>query len=755
MSILITWCQNDNFDSYKVLKNKTFVEINDLINIETLYNCSFDIYSKNESGYCFLEYMSQNKNKDRYHFTMHLIKNKNKRFYHVKLVTDLNTYLSKFVCNSCGFIFSKKFNYIRHLNNKCSIAGQFKFVGGYQELKPLGLYEYLVNLGYDIQKNDMHKDHFICYDFETYGKKIIDQKVLKKTSSSTYLHKCVPFCYSVQSTICKEPSHFCDFDEDRLISQFIKDLENLSSEISKCYKPRFDFILTDLEKQIEILENEITNLENKIETLEKSSKKNKKDKKLKMDFFNAHECFKLERKCESTYDDILISSFSFIKSLPKIKHNRSSIKLDIYHLNSKLKEIRKIHKMVFDHIFCHSVAGFNSGNFDINLVRDRLLIHLQNNKIEVLKKCNRYLLIKTPTLKFVDILNFVPPNTSLDKFCKNMTPPNSESDLSKGHLPYDKIDSIDAVLSHDMPLYHHFFNILKGKNSFEENIDIPKEITDSKKKKEYILKTAQSRYKNFQKFWKENNFNMQSYIAYYCNRDTHILLEATKIYASTFRTQFQIELFNHISLPQISRKLMKIEAFKSKCILSNFSKHNSWIYYALKASLCAGSSQVYSRFADTNSFIEDNKIHIKKPNVKKSNMIKQIKGLDCTSMYARALMGDYPTNNPICYVKNEMSDDSFEIKRSIQYRDVYLFTHFLENQLNVKIQTQISHGYEIIKLGYPLDGFIEKSRENKHLFDKIDKITNTKGFYQSIAIEFNGCFAHSHPCHTRDKDPFY
>ena len=96
--------------------------------------------------------MSQNKNKDRYHFTMHLIKNKNKRFYHVKLVTDLNTYLSKFVCNSCGFIFSKKFNYIRHLNNKCSIVGQFKFVGGYQELKPLGLYEYLVNLGYDIQK---------------------------------------------------------------------------------------------------------------------------------------------------------------------------------------------------------------------------------------------------------------------------------------------------------------------------------------------------------------------------------------------------------------------------------------------------------------------------------------------------------------------------------------------------------------------------------------------------------------------------
>ena len=136
---------------------------------------------------------------------------------------------------------------------------------------------------------------------------------------------------------------------------------------------------------------------------------------------------------------------------------------------------------------------------------------------------------------------------------------------------------------------------------------------------------------------------------------------------------------------------MRLEGHKRGCILANFSKQNSWIYYALKASLTAGSSQIYTRVANENTYILNNLVHQKQKKVEpkkqntshwgpppsEGNGVQHILGMDCTAMYGRALMGYYPTNNPICYVKNDPKKPHFSIQKSIQYSQVYLFMHYL------------------------------------------------------------------------------
>ena len=661
---------------------------------------------------------------------------------------------------------------MRHRLSGCSRVSRFKFVGGYQSLKPLTLYNYLLNLGYDITEKQMEKNDFISYDFESYGKKIHNDKNVK-SNSNIYLSECIPFSFSVQSTQCDKPKHYCNFNVEKLICQFVKVLENISENLSKKYEARFTTILHDLKNKITNTEKEILELENKLSNLTEN-KKTKKNLKKDLSFVSLAQCYRLETECHNEPEKFLRNGYLFFKNFPKIKFNPSLLKLDIYHLECKLKQLEKIHNLLNDHIYCHRVCGYNSSSFDTNLVRKYLLIFLKiDNNTTVLKKHNRYLLIQTQKLKFVDVMNFLPPNTSLDKFCRDMYSCSSKSDNietahEKGYLPYDKIDSIAAIQSHKLPLFDDFFNILSGRNSFEENITTPSDFKTDLEKKAYISKIAHKRYINFKTFWLKNNFNMQSYIEYYCNKDVNILLNATKKYASVFRSQFKIELFDHISLPQISRKLMRLEAHKGGCILANFSKQNSWIYYALKASLTAGSSQIYTRLANENTYILNNKVYQKKatrpkkqntshwgPPPSETNTVRHILGMDCTAMYGRSLMGYYPTNNPICYVKNDPTKKHFSIQKSIQYSEVYLFMHYLERKYSVSITTQRSVGYEIVKLGFPLDGFIEKSQKNIHLFQKIDKLTNTRGFYHSIAVEYHSCYYHSHPCSQRVNDPLF
>ena len=67
------------------------------------------------------------------------------------------------------------------------------------------------------------------------------------------------------------------------------------------------------------------------------------------------------------------------------------------------------------------VFGFNSGKYDINLIKSYLLPILSNERNmepTVIKKANHFVSLKFSDVQLLDIMNFLGGATSLDSFLK-------------------------------------------------------------------------------------------------------------------------------------------------------------------------------------------------------------------------------------------------------------------------------------------------------------------------------------------------
>ena len=111
-----------------------------------------------------------------------------------------------------------------------------------------------------------------------------------------------------------------------------------------------------------------------------------------------------------------------------------------------------------------AVIGFNSGNYDLNMIKRYFLERIAedvNEKIKVAKKDNNYMFLTTSRFKFLDIGNFLAPGTSYEKWCKSM-----ECKLEKLVFPYEWLTNYEQ-LSHKGPVEHeHFYTSLSGKKRF-------------------------------------------------------------------------------------------------------------------------------------------------------------------------------------------------------------------------------------------------------------------------------------------------
>ena len=110
-----------------------------------------------------------------------------------------------------------------------------------------------------------------------------------------------------------------------------------------------------------------------------------------------------------------------------------------------------------------AVIGFNSGKYDINMIKRYFVERIAENfdeKIKVAKKDNNYMFLTTSKFKFLDIKNFLAPGMSYAKWCKSLG-----CGLEKLMFPYEWLTSYDK-LSHVGPVeYENFYSSLSGKNT--------------------------------------------------------------------------------------------------------------------------------------------------------------------------------------------------------------------------------------------------------------------------------------------------
>ena len=96
------------------------------------------------------------------------------------------------------------------------------------------------------------------------------------------------------------------------------------------------------------------------------------------------------------------------------------------------------------------VVGFNSGKYDINLIKEEIMLYIARNfpekDIHTIKKENSYLAIAIPHLKFLDISNYLAAGSSYSQFLKAYG-----CDTPKGIFPYEWFDFFDKLDHTSLP----------------------------------------------------------------------------------------------------------------------------------------------------------------------------------------------------------------------------------------------------------------------------------------------------------------
>ena len=94
------------------------------------------------------------------------------------------------------------------------------------------------------------------------------------------------------------------------------------------------------------------------------------------------------------------------------------------------------------------VVGFNSGKYDLNVLKDILIPYLVHRSgIDLTIKCHHACLaLRTGSLKFMDISNFVAAGTSYGAFFKAY-----QCQGEKGFFPYEHVRSLSQLEEPRLP----------------------------------------------------------------------------------------------------------------------------------------------------------------------------------------------------------------------------------------------------------------------------------------------------------------
>ena len=186
------------------------------------------------------------------------------------------------------------------------------------------------------------------------------------------------------------------------------------------------------------------------------------------------------------------------------------------------------------------VFGFNSGRYDINMIKEYFVKNLAIiSDVNVAKKENSYMFLSTSKFKFLDIKNYLAPGLSYDAWCRAYG-----CELQKLAFPYEWFDSFDK-LNHKGPVkYEEFYSSLKGG-----------------------ITISQEEYQNFcDEFSKRGCVTMKDWLKEYNLADVKPFIEALEKTREQYYPDEIDLLKDAISIPGISMMYVLNEALKRKKI---------------------------------------------------------------------------------------------------------------------------------------------------------------------------------------------
>ena len=180
------------------------------------------------------------------------------------------------------------------------------------------------------------------------------------------------------------------------------------------------------------------------------------------------------------------------------------------------------------------VFGFNSGRYDLNLIKSYLIPYLIRDKEQetsVIEKANDFISFKFGDVQFLDIMKFLGGATTLESFLKAY-----KASETKGFFPYELFDKPDNLDYPELPPFEAFFSKLRNNNPLDKDFIDYEELRKSRLDEQQVLKKLQIKtvppsgldnYNYLQETWKKNGMTVfKDFFKWYNNKDVVPTLEA-------------------------------------------------------------------------------------------------------------------------------------------------------------------------------------------------------------------------------------
>ena len=258
------------------------------------------------------------------------------------------------------------------------------------------------------------------------------------------------------------------------------------------------------------------------------------------------------------------------------------------------------------------VLGFNSGHYDLKLIRQHFIPLLaQDPGTFAAEKNGRIMFINTPKFKFLDVLNYLGPGITYEKWVKTYG-----ATLAKSWLPYEWFDSPDKLDFPGLPPYMAWYSKLKG---------------------EYVLTLKE--YDDCHRIFKERGMQtFGDWLEYYNNLDVAPFLEALQK-MKEFYTSLGIDIFKDaVSLPGVSEKYILRKTLQPRWGYKppELYSPNKEAYAMLKAAVVGGPSLVFTRKHVAGE------TRIRSHQYEDARLCRRILGYDANSLYPSTMMKEMP-----------------------------------------------------------------------------------------------------------------
>ena len=705
-----------SFEKYTEKSWDRGVAIEDLTEIELFFKVSINVYELREDGGAVAIRLSNLKYPEMY---------LNKYEQHFSYICKFKTYAKSYQCGKCRKIFNRTNDLKRH-SKTCKAETEEVYMGGKYQNKAT-VHERIQRLGYKIAEADRFNPLYSTYDFEALQVPVECETLGGR--KICYNHEPVSFsiCSSVPG--CHEPVHVASSgNPQELCDKFVEILLSQSKIASKCLREKYADAFKFLEAEIATLtakkerasgakpaQTEATNdaaATNDVaasagEKRKGASKSKKKSKKRCKSSFIDEECEAssdeegdeddaegdsdiegliddseevdddpslhraLDNEMDSAIDESITESEDIELSsdddaggeeegeesgLTKIEEKR------LKRLKSALSSLAK---------YCDAliVLGFNGQKYDIPLIKKYLPISL--DKLDalpkfVVKKNGGYMALGTPSLKFLDMCNFLAAGTSLDQFYKSYS-----VQVPKAKFPYQWFDSVEKLNATALPGIEAFYSVLTNQAISE---------------KDYAECLAS---------WRDNEMEtFGDFVRFYNNCDVIGFVEAA---GKMFQTEKEngLDLFHEgISLPGLTQRYL-FKNLNEKEYFCGFGKEHKHLHKELRESVVGGPSIIFHRYHEAGV-----------TRIKGDLPCRSVIGFDANSLYLYCLAQKQCTGYyKLREKKNGYAKQEKYSRESLQWLDYVAKT----TGAKIRHATNHPHGEKRID-DFSVDGFDEETK---------------------------------------------